>query len=59
MVEMPDIRSASRLKTFSVFCLAGISLLIFAIDFLTYMYFATVADRSAMRGRALEEIAQN
>ena len=42
---------------FSVFCLAGISLFIFAIDFLTC--FVTVADRSAMRDRALEEMARN
>ena len=57
VVEMPDISSASRLVIFSVFCLAGISLFIFAIDFPTY--FATVADRFAMRGRALEEMARN
>ena len=54
MVEMDDIQSASRLVIFSVFCLAGISLF---TDFLTC--FATVADRSAMSGRALEEMVQN
>ena len=54
MVEMLDIRSASRLLLFSVFCLAGMSLFIFAIDFPTC--FANVADRSAMHGRALEEM---
>ena len=57
MVEMADIQSASRLVIFSVFCLAGISLFIVAIDFPTC--FAMVADRSAMRGRALEQMAQN
>ena len=57
MVGMPDIRSASRLVIFSVFCLAGISLFIFAIDF--PKCFATVAERFAMRGRALEEMARN
>ena len=57
MVEMPDIGSASRLIIFSVFCLAGISLFIFAIDFPAC--FATVADRSAMHGPGLEEMAQN
>ena len=31
VVEMPDIRSASRFIIFSVFCLAGISLFIFLI----------------------------
>ena len=35
VVEMPDIRSASRFIIFSVFCLAGISLFIFLIDILT------------------------
>ena len=54
MVEMPDIRSASRLIIFSVFCLAGISLFIFAIDFPTC--FVTVADRPIMCGWALEEM---
>ena len=39
---MPDIRRVS----FSVFCLAGISLFMFAIDF--QECFAIVADRSAM-----------
>ena len=57
MVEMPDIRSASGLVIFFVFCLAGISLFIFTIDFLTC--FATVADRSTMHGLALEEMARN
>ena len=57
MVEMLDIRSASRLVIFSVFCLAGFSLFIFAIDFPTC--FATVAVRFAMPGRALEEMARN
>ena len=51
---IPIFRSAS---IFSVFCLAGMSLFIYAIDFPTC--FATVADRSAMRGRALEEMARN
>ena len=57
MVEMANIQNASRLVIFSVFCLAGISLFIVAIDFPTC--FVTVADRSAMRGRALEEMARN
>ena len=57
VVEMADIQSASRLVIFSVFCLAGISLFIVTIDFPTC--FATVADRSAMRGQALEEMVRN
>ena len=57
VVEIADIQSASRLVIFSVFCLAGISLFIVAIDFPTC--FATVADRSTMRGWAFEEMAQN
>ena len=46
VVEMPDIRSASRLILFALFCLAGISLFMFGIDFPTC--FMTVADRSAI-----------
>ena len=57
MVGMPNIRSASRLVIFPVFCLAGISLLIFAIDFPPCC--APVAERSAMRCRPLEEMARN
>ena len=53
VVSCPDIRSASRLVIFSVFCLAGISLFIVAIDF------PTVADRCAMRCWALEKMAGN
>ena len=44
VVEIPNILSASRHIIFSGFCLADISLFIFAIDILTC--FATVADRS-------------
>ena len=54
VVEMPNIRSASRLTLFSVFCLTGIFLFIFAIDYPTFLY---EIDRSTIRGRALEEMA--
>ena len=57
VIEMPDIRSASRLVTFSLFCLPGISLFIVPTDFPTCI--ATVADRSTMCGRALKEMARN
>ena len=57
MVKMHNIQSASRLLMFSAFCMAGISLFIFTIDFLTC--FATVADRFAKCGRVPEEMAQN
>ena len=50
VVEMPDIRITSRPIIFSLLCLGEISLFIFATDVPTC--FATVADRSAMHGRA-------
>ena len=56
VVEMLNTRSASSLIIFSVFCLAGIFLFIFAMHFSTC--FATVASRSSLCSRALEEMAQ-
>ena len=50
MVEMPDIREASRLVIFSVFCLRGNPILNWVPNFPACS--VTVADRSAMGGRA-------
>ena len=50
VVEMPDIRGASRLVKFAVFCLRGNPILNLVPNLSACS--ATVADRSAMRGRA-------